>query len=409
MASLRRHPRSKFWIACYTARGGRRCQRSTAVVADGSVNNRRAAQKIADSYEDAAKKAQTAQQVQRVISSLFQEITGTDLPNATIEAFVKEWLERRKNEISESSYTFYQNHIDHFLRFLGDDKTKPLSSVDQTIIRRFRDAQAKRHAPGTVNHSLKILRMVFSSAKRDGIIVDLPTDNVPVLRKSPGSSRRAFTIAELKILVSHADDEWRSLILFGLYTGQRLGDLARLTWQSIDIPNNEIRFVTGKTRRQIILPIAGPLLKHIQTLKAAESKSAFVHPCSAHVVNEQGKVGTLSRQFYDLMADVGLVSKKAHRKAKEPDEEGVRRGGSEISFHALRHTATSLMKNAGISPAIVEEFIGHDSKEIIASTPTSSRHRLYAQRIHSLICWVSFCPVARDPSFPVHVFLVCAV
>ena len=37
---------------------------------------------------------------------------------------------------------------------------------------------------------------------------------------------------------------------------------------------------------------------------------------------------------------------------------------NEISFHALRHTATSLMKNAGISPAIVQEFIGHDSEAI---------------------------------------------
>jgi integrase len=64
---------------------------------------------------------------------------------------------------------------------------------------------------------------------------------------------------------------------------------------------------------------------------------------------------------------VGLVAKKPHRKAKQKEGEEkkpIKREGSEISFHALRHTATSLMKNAGISPAIVEEFIGHDSKEI---------------------------------------------
>jgi integrase len=59
-----------------------------------------------------------------------------------------------------------------------------------------------------------------------------------------------------------------------------------------------------------------------------------------------------------------LVPKKRHRKTDPQDLENRRRERTELSFHALRHTATSLMKNAGISPAIVEEFIGHDSKEI---------------------------------------------
>ncbi len=31
------------------------------------------------------------------------------------------------------------------------------------------------------------------------------------------------------------DAEWKSLILFGLYTGQRLGDLSRLPWQNVDL------------------------------------------------------------------------------------------------------------------------------------------------------------------------------
>ena len=39
---------------------------------------------------------------------------------------------------------------------------------------------------------------------------------------------------------------------------------------------------------------------------------------------------------------------------------------NELSFHALRHTATSLMKNAGVSPAIVQDIIGHESPAISA-------------------------------------------
>ena len=35
-----------------------------------------------------------------------------------------------------------------------------------------------------------------------------------------------------------------------------------------------------------------------------------------------------------------------------------------LTFHSLRHSATLILKNAGVSPAVVQEFIGHDSKAV---------------------------------------------
>jgi len=37
---------------------------------------------------------------------------------------------------------------------------------------------------------------------------------------------------------------------------------------------------------------------------------------------------------------------------------------NKLGFHALRHTATSLLKNAGASDVIAREIIGHDSKAV---------------------------------------------
>jgi integrase len=37
----------------------------------------------------------------------------------------------------------------------------------------------------------------------------------------------------------------------------------------------------------------------------------------------------------------------------------LRRLVSEISFHSLRHTATSLLKNAGVPEAVAMDIIGH--------------------------------------------------
>ena len=45
---------------------------------------------------------------------------------------------------------------------------------------------------------------------------------------------------------------------------------------------------------------------------------------------------------------------------------GGRRASSELSFHSLRHTAVTLLKDAGIPQAVVQELIGHDSQQMSA-------------------------------------------
>jgi len=43
-----------------------------------------------------------------------------------------------------------------------------------------------------------------------------------------------------------------------------------------------------------------------------------------------------------------------------------KRAGNELSFHSLRHTAVSLLKDAGIPQAVVQELIGHESEAMSA-------------------------------------------
>ena len=40
---------------------------------------------------------------------------------------------------------------------------------------------------------------------------------------------------------------------------------------------------------------------------------------------------------------------------------------SDLSFHSLRHTATSLLKNAGVSDVVARDLIGHESEAISRS------------------------------------------
>jgi integrase len=153
------------------------------------------------------------------------------------------------------------------------------------------------------------------------------------------------------------------MVMFGLYTGQRLGDIATLTWQNIDLEHGEIRLITRKTRKTLILPIAAPLQRHIEAMRSSDDPAAPLHPGAFSIVNAQGKSGHLSNQFADLLAEAGLREKKSHRKNVD-GMNGRGRGSSTggLSFHHLRHTAVTLMKEAGIPAAVVMELVGHDSE-----------------------------------------------
>lgn len=364
MASLRRVPRSPNYVACFTGADGKRYQRSTGVRVTGKVEARRQAQKVADEYEDIARRKRNAQQVQRVFKDIYEEITATDLPNSTVRDFGDRWLARKKAEVSPSTFVFYEGAYKRFLEFLGKKADAALFEISRDDIQRWRDVQAEKVSPSTVNHRLKFTRMLFTAARREGLIADNPAEDVPVLKRDTKSTRRPFTVAEVRSLLDAADPEWKSMILFGLYTGQRLGDIARLQWDQVDLEVGEIRLETGKTGRFQKIPIPPPLLKHIKGLPKPDHGQVPLHARSEEIVNAQGKVGALSNQFHDIMSSAGIVEKKTHKKKKEIPEGKAQRAGSRVSFHSLRHTTTSLLKNAGVSPAIAEEFVGHDSAEM---------------------------------------------
>src|SRR5439155_18680894 len=130
-----------------------------------------------------------------------------------------------------------------------------------------------------VNHAIKFLRMVFKTAKEDGKYHDEnPASGVKVAKLRDRSNRRGFTIPEIQRVVSVATEEWKSLIYFGLYTGQRLGDLARLTWRNVDLDRDQIRFVRRKTARTMITPIAPPLRAQPENLPACDNPHQPLHP-----------------------------------------------------------------------------------------------------------------------------------
>jgi site-specific recombinase XerD len=92
----------------------------------------------------------------------------------SLRNFVDDWLERKTPEIADSTRAFYRNAADKFLRFLGDMTDADVTEIMRDHITRFRNEEAKRFAPKTVNHEVKFLRMIFRSARRDTVVSDDP-------------------------------------------------------------------------------------------------------------------------------------------------------------------------------------------------------------------------------------------
>jgi integrase len=355
MASVWKRGDSKYWVACFTDIHGRQLKRSTR------TTDRKQAMKLADQFEEAARRRRTARKAREVIAQLHREITDEDLPAITVRGFLEEWLDRKKLETSPATHVFYSGSAKKFLAFLEDDASRDIGEITREHITRFRNQEAKSLAPKTVNHELKCLKMIFKAARRDGAIVEDPSEFVDTIRQdSGGAQRRAFTIPELKAVLAVADPEWASLVRFGLYTGQRLADLAVLTWANIDLARGEIRLETRKTGRRMLVPIALPLRAQLESLPVRDNPDAPLHPRSFAVVAREKKSGSLSNQFADLLAQAGLREKKSHKRAENSKGRNARREGNALSFHSLRRTATTLLHEAGIPAAVTMEFVGHD-------------------------------------------------
>ena len=309
MACIWKHPNSKYWMARFYDLNGKRRNRST------KSEDRKEARKLAELFEQAAKKKRTALQSRRVIAALHKEITGEGLPVSTVKEFFNRWLQTKTRETKPATMETYKNEARKFLSFLGDRADGDLAEITKEDILAYREDQAKTLTAKTVNNGVKLLRMIFKSAREDATISDNPAEFVKVIKASgEKQSRRPFTIPELKAVLSVADDEWKSLMLFGLYSGQRLGDIARLTWANLDLQAGELRLVTGKTGKTIIQPLAGPLKTHIESLPVSDNPNAPLHPVAFKTITRQGKTTGLSNGFASLLAQAGLREKQVHRK-----------------------------------------------------------------------------------------------
>jgi integrase len=383
MASLWKHPQSPFWSACFTVHAPHSQQWKRSL----KTRDRKLACQIADTLDEAGRGVLSERDitafverigdgkvrgaVAQIFRDVFRSVSGRQFGAGSLRAFAESWVSGLQTHLSPRSYPKYERAVQVFLAFLGETADRDLIGFgprDDVYIIQFRDSLAERLAPGTVNLILKIIRQMFKTASQR-YKIESPAHFVSGVRRdaAQAAQRRVFTLPELgRILRVVQGTEWAGIVLAGLYTGQRLSDIALLRWENLDLHRRELALTTRKTGRRVFLPIADPLVDYLLGLPASDEPKDFIFPRAAEIIRRSKSeiTGTLSNQFHDILVTAGLVPRRSHQKAKDGCGRSSRRRASEVSFHSLRHTTTSLLKSAGVAQSIVMDMVGHESKAI---------------------------------------------
>jgi integrase len=413
MASLHKQPGKPHWFAAFTTPDGKRHFKSTGTA------DRKSAKKICDGWQKAselaAQKNLTPDRARKLIEATVSDVleshltgtlpratlkgffekaaglvihtdfskdrlhdlisdtvrhvavtSGENMPRATIRDWCKRWLALKEVEAEPRTSERYKSCITHFLDFLGSAADRGLNTLRTDDVIRFRDAAAKRVSIGSANLELKVLRACLYAATKQDLLETNVAAKVAILKKRGEARRRGFTLEEVRKVLKQCDkpeSEWRGLVLCATYTGQRLGDVARLTWRQVDLEKHEITFVTQETGKRLSLRLAKPLQEFFETAPSSDDSASFVFPNAA--ATAEGRIGTLSNKFYDeVLTPAGLVTPRP--KTHKATEGGRERGRqiSELSFHSFRHSLTTWLKQAGASNAMTQMVIGHDSEVV---------------------------------------------
>jgi integrase len=352
VASLHKDPRNKspYWYCAYTLPDGRRAYRST------KQRDRKKAFDVCRALEKASEKARAGElseiQVRKLLDDILESVGQRPLRAETVRSFFLSWLAGKQLSIKAGVYQHYKKAVTKFLENLGDRAEKSLASVTAGDIATFRDARLKLDgiSTGTLVLDLKAVRSVFSSARRQGLILHNPAEAIDLPVNKP-HERDVFTSEEIRALLHVASEEWQTLILLGYYLGGRLTDMVGLEWDSVDLTSGIILYTQGKTGRRVEVPIHPDLEERLLAIAGDQRGSLCQMLVKSRV---DGRTG-LSNQFAALMARAGIDQRQV---------QSSKNRFSRKSFHSLRHSFSSALANADISADVRMKLTGHRSVDV---------------------------------------------
>lgn len=240
-----------------------------------------------------------------------------------------------KNPDTARAYNTYLKLIeDEF----GDMPIEALSDPEvRGEFKQWRDKMAD--TPRKADYAWTTLQRVLSVAKDRGRIPVNPCERGGRLY-SADRADKIWTADDIRAFCAVASAELQAALLLALWTGQRQGDLLRLTWTAYDGTHIRLRQRKGKAR--VPVPVGEPLKMALDEAKKLERKATTI------LTNTRGRPWTSDgfRSSWD----------KAFGRANLGD----------LHFHDLRGTAVTRLAIAGCTVPEIASITGHSLADVEA-------------------------------------------
>jgi integrase len=396
MASIHKDPRGKspFWYCAYYLPDGGRAfkstkqrdraramafclalERASKKAHNGSLTEIQVKESVSDLVEYTTEEQTTQRSVKegkllesqanKLLGQILVLGTGEGLTIRTLTEFCSAWIESKSTTKASGTTLRYRGVVQNFLKFVGNRKAKAnIAAITPRDVQKFRDEEVRQgKTQSTANIGLKVLRSVFNTARRQGLITSNPAEAVETFAADK-EARDVFTNEQIRTLLQTATGEWKTMILLGYYTGARLSDCAKMAWNNVDLPGMVLRYSPQKTSRgnmrkqQLEVPIMSELEAQLMSLPTTDDPDSKLSPILAKKAT--GGNHGLSSDFHRIIEKAGIPIEVGEKKS------GMGRQFKRLGFHSLRHGFVSELANADVAAEIRQKISGHNSEEIHA-------------------------------------------
>ncbi|QIX27513.1 site-specific integrase [Nocardioides sp. JQ2195] len=283
---------------------------------------------------------------------------------ATFGSFAEQWISSslEVSDRKQSTKTLYagltRSHV-----IDSDLGRSPMNRIKASTVERFiTQLRGKGLSDSTVRQVYTVARGIGDAAVRDRLITENPFGQV----KRPKVEHReaaVLTVEEARVLVTEAGGS-RYALLFELLinTGLRRGEALALKWSDVDLEGRTARVRKTLVRQGGDLIRTAPKSKKSdRTIPLSAAALDVLRRTKKRNAEDRLKAGSKWHETgYVFVTEFGepCDPRNALRALQVAAERADLPG---VGLHTLRHTAATMMLNAGIPMATVSRIMGHAS------------------------------------------------